>query len=69
MLLPADVARCRGIINRHGFLALLCATCLRRKAWREDHENSLAMTVVEPPKHVKDCAHYIPPRKEPDHAR
>lgn len=69
MSLPTDVARCRGVTNRHGFIALVCATCLRRKGWREDHENGISMTVMEPAKRASECEHRISPPKEPDHAR
>lgn len=61
-MLPADVARCRGALSSAG-LALKCATCARRHAWRKDHEQEVErMVVMEPPAKVSQCAEYISPR-------
>ncbi len=60
MLLPADVARCRGITKR-GALVLVCSVCQRRHAWADDHRREVERTlVVEPPKRVIDCSLFMP---------
>lgn len=64
MILPADVARCRGIKIR-GDVVLMCAYCERRRAYLDDRERGVErMLVIEPPERVIDCTMRIVPEEE-----
>lgn len=67
MILPADVARCEGITNERGFVALRCVTCARRQAWRDDLANEPERVVLMEPMVTKssECTSHIPMRKVP----